>query len=61
MLPGELLIVVRWFVRYLQRHSLEPFGLYRLFLSGALALLVLSGRRARDVSSRRSRPRRWSG
>ena len=37
------LIVVRWFVRYLQRHSLEPFGLYRLVLAGALVLLVLSG------------------
>lgn len=38
------LVVIRWFVRYLQTHTLVPFGVYRAIVALALAGLLLAGR-----------------
>ena len=37
------LVVVRPFVRFLQRHTFRPFAWYRIALGGALLALVLAG------------------
>jgi undecaprenyl-diphosphatase len=38
------LLVMRWFIGYLQRHSLVAFGAYRLVVAAALGALLALGR-----------------
>ncbi|TMD57444.1 MAG: undecaprenyl-diphosphate phosphatase [Chloroflexi bacterium] len=38
------LVVIRWFIAYLQSHTLAAFGVYRLVVAVILAALLLSGR-----------------
>ena len=38
------IVVIRWFISYLQSHSLAVFGGYRLVVAIVLAALLLSGR-----------------
>lgn len=39
---GVAYLVMRWFVRYLQRHTLHLFGAYRLILGSFLLFLLLT-------------------
>lgn len=32
------LVIVRWFIQFLKNHSLKPFGIYRLVVSGLLVI-----------------------
>lgn len=36
------LLVLSWFIRFLQKHTLTPFGIYRLLLGGLLIFIFLS-------------------
>jgi undecaprenyl-diphosphatase len=41
---GVALVIVRWFIAYLQSHSLAAFGVYRLAVAIALAVSLFSAR-----------------